>query len=121
MIDRMDRVSEAIKREISIILQEKTSDPRIKGLSITKVKVSRDLRTAKVYYIKFSDEDQIHEIEKVLKKAAKYIRGELARRISMKFTPSLTFREDKEEEAEENIERTFEAVEKENEEGKENE
>jgi ribosome-binding factor A len=113
MIDRMDRVSETIKREVSRILQEKINDPRISGMSITKVDVSRDLRNAKVYFLKFSDEVDIKEIEKVLKRAASFIRGELARRVSMKFTPRLTFREDKAEEAEENIERTFDIVEEE--------
>ncbi|MGB3082360.1 MAG: 30S ribosome-binding factor RbfA, partial [Candidatus Omnitrophota bacterium] len=107
MIDRMDRVSEAIKREISLILQEKIKDPRISGLSITKVEVSRDLRTAKAYFLKFSDEHEIQVIEKILKRAASFIRSELAGRAKMKFTPKLTFLEDKEEEAEENIERTF--------------
>ncbi|MGB2599446.1 MAG: 30S ribosome-binding factor RbfA [Candidatus Omnitrophota bacterium] len=115
MIDRMDRVSEAIKREISLILQEKIKDPRISGLSITKVEVSRDLRTAKAYFLKFSDEHEIQVIEKILKRAASFIRSELAGRAKMKFTPKLTFLEDKEEEAEENIERTFDVIEKEHE------
>ena len=113
MIDRMDRVSEAIKRELSLILQERISDPRISGLSITKVEVSRDLRNAKVYYLKFLDEAERQEVQKALKKAGSFLRNELARRISMKFTPRLSFLEDKAEEAEENIERTFEAIEEE--------
>ncbi len=127
MIDRMDRVSEAMKRELSLILQERISDPRINGLSITKVEVSRDLRNAKVYYLKFSDEAQRREVEKALKKAGSFLRNELARRISMKFTPRLSFLEDKAGEAEENIERTFDAIEEEHketdlhEEGTENE
>jgi ribosome-binding factor A len=127
MIDRMDRVSEAIKRELSLILQEKISDPRISGLSITKVEVSRDLGNAKVYYLKFSDEAERQEVKKALKKAGSFLRNELARRSSMKFTPRLSFLEDKAEEAEENIERTFEAIEEEHketdlhEEGTENE
>ena len=127
MIDRMDRVSEAMKRELSLILQERISDPRISGLSITKVEVSRDLRNAKVYYLKFSDEAERQEVEKALKKAGSFLRNELARRISMKFTPRLSFLEDKDEEEKENIERTFEVIEEEHketdlhEEGTENE
>ena len=91
------------------------------------MEVSRDLRNAKVYYLKFSDEAQRREVEKALKKAGSFLRNELARRISMKFTPRLSFLEDKAGEAEENIERTFDAIEEEHketdlhEEGTENE
>ena len=118
MIDRMDKVSEAIKREISLILQEKVNDPRLGNISITRVDVSRDLRHAKVYFLGLSDEED-RETEKALKKAAKFIRGELSRRVTIKFTPELVFAADKTEEMEENIERTFEKIEKELEEHKE--
>jgi ribosome-binding factor A len=114
----MDKVSEAIKREISLILQEKVNDPRLNNLSITRAEVSRDLRHAKIYFLGLSDEED-KEIEKTLKKAAKFIRSELARRVSIKFTPQLVFAADKAEEMEENIERTFEEIEKELEEHKE--
>jgi ribosome-binding factor A len=122
MLDRMDRVCEAMKREVSLILQEEINDPRINGLSITKVEVSRDLRNAKVYYLGLSEEALAQETEKALKRASSFIRGELAKRITMKFTPRLIFIEDKDEAAKESIEKTFEKIEKEyEEEGKQKE
>ncbi|MFQ5953362.1 MAG: 30S ribosome-binding factor RbfA [Candidatus Omnitrophota bacterium] len=121
MLDRMDRVSEAIKREISLILQEKVNDPRLSSVSITRVEVSRDLKNAKVYYLGLPDEAEQREIEKALNKAAKFIRSELAGRVTIKFTPRLIFTKDKAEEMEESIEKTFDIIEKELEEKSEHE
>jgi ribosome-binding factor A len=112
-MDRMDRVCEGIKRELSLILQEKIDDPRLKDVSITRVDVSRDLRTAKVYYIGLEDEDEKNYIGKAFKRAGSFMRAELAKRVNMKFTPRLNFFEDKEEELEERIEKTFNRIEEE--------
>ena len=117
MLDRMDKVTESIKREISLILQEKVNDPRLNNVAVTRAEVSRDVRYAKIYYLGYSDDEKDKlDIEKALKKAGRFIRSELARRASMKFTPELTFVEDKEEERGEKLERTFEIIEKEQEE-----
>ena len=112
-MDRMDRVCEAIKRELSLILQEEIDDPRLRDVSITRVDVSRDLRNAKVYYIGLEDEDEKNYIGKAFKRAGSFMRSELAKRIYMKFTPRLTFLEDKEEEMEERMEKTFDRIEEE--------
>ena len=46
---RAERVAELIKREISVILLYRVGDPRLKRFTITQVKVSPDLRQAKVF------------------------------------------------------------------------
>ncbi|MGB2878634.1 MAG: 30S ribosome-binding factor RbfA [Candidatus Omnitrophota bacterium] len=128
MLDRMDKITEGIKREISMILQEKVNDPRLDGIAVTRAKVSRDLKYAKIYYLGYSDDERVKsDAEKALKKARRFIRSELAGRVSIKFIPELVFVEDKEEEMEEHMDRTFEVIEKEleehgeTEEGKEDE
>ncbi|MGB2629790.1 MAG: 30S ribosome-binding factor RbfA [Candidatus Omnitrophota bacterium] len=124
----MDKITEGIKREISMILQEKVNDPRLDGIAVTRAKVSRDLKYAKIYYLGYSDDERVKsDAEKALKKARRFIRSELAGRVSIKFIPELVFVEDKEEEMEEHMDRTFEVIEKEleehgeTEEGKEDE
>lgn len=113
MTDRIDRVAEAIKREISVILQKDTNDPRIRQVTITRVEVTRDLRLARVFYVTSVDDGRKKDVVKGLKRAGSFIRGELAGRISMKFTPQVSFREDCEHEKKEVMDDTFERIRKE--------
>ncbi len=47
---RIDRISEQVRREVDLIIREQLSDPRIKGtFSVTHADVTRDLRYAKIY------------------------------------------------------------------------
>ncbi|MDP8299866.1 MAG: 30S ribosome-binding factor RbfA [Candidatus Tantalella remota] len=112
-IDRMDRISELIKREISVILQTELNDPRTDGVTITKVEVSRDLRNAKVFYVPSGVDGNADSIARGLKSCSSFVRGELSRRIAMKFTPYLTFFEDSKAEKEGSIDKIFDVVEKE--------
>ena len=101
MLDRMDRVAKTIKREISVILQESVSNPRVRHVTITKVEVSRDLRSAKVFCTLPEGEDERKSILKGLSSASGFIRSELAHRLAIKFTPKLSFLEDSQEEKKE--------------------
>jgi len=48
--NRIRRIGELIQREIALLLQRDIKDPRVKKISISAVKVNRDLSVAKVYY-----------------------------------------------------------------------
>ena len=115
MIDRMDRVQEMLRREISTILQNDIDDPRIEHVTITELEVSRDLRNAKVLFTLPPDMglNVKNNAAKGLKAAAKFIRKELAERITIKYIPRLVFVEDKKSEREESIDRIFERIEEE--------
>lgn len=113
MIDRINRVAEMIKREISVILQDEINDPRVRHVTITRVEVTRDLRLAKVFCLVSADENEKKDIMKGLKSAGSFIRSELAGRISMKFTPRISFREDVIKKKEESVENIFEKIKKE--------
>jgi len=113
MTDRMDRVVRMMKREISVILLEEINDPRIQHVTITRIEVTRDLRLAKVFCTISTDEKGKRDVMKGLNSASSFVRGELAKRMSMKFTPSISFWEDREPEREEAIDSIFEQIEKE--------
>ncbi len=113
MVDRMDRVAETIKREVSSILQEDVNDPRVRQVTVTRVEVTRDLRQARVFYVTFVDESVKNDVKEGLKRAGSFVRGELARRISMKFIPRISFREDREHQRNETMSDVFKRVEKE--------
>jgi ribosome-binding factor A len=91
---RIDKVEHLIKEEISLIflykLQDKHQFSSLGFITITSVKVSPDLKIAKVYLSVFEKEKREEVLEKV-KAASGYIRSELASRIRIKFVPELKF------------------------------
>jgi len=91
---RIEKVNEQIKRDISFIIQDTMSDPRLTFVSITHVDVSKDLRSAKVYFSVLGSEAQVKSAQTGLDKAKSFIRRELGHRVKMRFTPELTFKFD---------------------------
>ncbi len=93
---RKDRVAEEIKRELSEIIREDMKDPRVKNglVSVTHVEVSRDISTATIYLSCLGNTEEQASIVKAFKQAGGFIRGELANRLNLRFTPELTFRSD---------------------------
>lgn len=90
MSRRTDRVEHLIKEEISLIFLHKIQDSEIGFVTITNVKMSPDLKIAKIYISVFEKEKREKVLEKIKNKAG-FIRSELAHRISLKFTPELKF------------------------------
>ncbi len=91
---RPERLAEAIKKEISDLLRDELKDPRIGFVSITSVEVSKDLRYAAVYASVFGEPEQQKASIEALQKAHGFIRGELGRRIRLRYTPEITFKLD---------------------------
>ena len=88
---RLDRINDAIMREISVLIQQQVSDPRIGMVSVTEVSVSRDLSHAKVFVSVMQPDEKIPEAIKALNHAAGFLRHELAQRIDLRFMPKLRF------------------------------
>ena len=89
--NRMDRVNEELKREISIVIDETLKNPNITGIiSVTKVKTSPDLKSARVYISLLNSKSKKNTLLG-LKNASGYIRTELAKRVNLRYTPELTF------------------------------
>lgn len=88
---RIDRISEQVRREVDRIIREDVSDPRVRGtFSITRADVTRDLRFAKIY-ISVLEEDNREPMLAALRKAAGFIRRELGHNLSLRYTPELQF------------------------------
>jgi ribosome-binding factor A len=87
---RTDRVAEQIKKEASDVILNHIKDPRIYGfITVTKVKVSKDLRYARVYVSIYSNDKEKNEIFEGLKNAEGYLRREIGQRVRLKFTPEI--------------------------------
>lgn len=91
---RTDRVGETIKKEISNLLQREIKDPRIGFVSLTRVKVSKDLRYATVHVSIMGDEEAKRVSMEGLTSATGFIRRELWKRLRMRRVPELDFKMD---------------------------
>ena len=92
--DRIDRISEEIRRNVDKIIREDVRDPRVTGTwSITRADVTRDLRYAKIR-VSVLEEEQRKPLLKALKNAAGFIRRELGKNLRLRYTPELLFEED---------------------------
>lgn len=88
---RAERVKHLIQQEISQILQLDIKDPRVKLVTVTDVKLTPDLREAKVMFSSLSETAEQDALLTGLKRASGYIRGELGRRLKLKHIPQLEF------------------------------
>lgn len=89
---RTDRVAELIQRKLAEIIQLEVKDPRLpRFLTVSGVKVSRDMAYAKVYITVLGDNSLGQESAEVLNNAASYLRTVLARSIKLRIIPKLIF------------------------------
>jgi ribosome-binding factor A len=88
---RVLRAGEAIKRELGFILDRKLADPRIGMVTVTRVDLSEDLRYAKVFVSFLVDKEERELSLRYLRKARRFVRGELARSLRLRVAPELTF------------------------------
>ena len=91
---RIDRISEEVRREVDRIIREELNDPRVSGtFSITRAEVTRDLRYAKIFVSVLEDEKR-EDLLHALKSAAGYIRRALGKSLLIRYSPELSFVKD---------------------------
>lgn len=89
--NRLERINEELKKEISHIISYELKNPNVTGLiSVTKAKITPDLKYAKVY-VSILNAKNTKETLANLKKSAGFIRSEIAKRINLRITPELVF------------------------------
>ncbi len=88
---RADRVSGLIQEELSRILLREVKDPRLHAVVITAVTMSTDLRHARVFFTAPAGQDGIEAVFTGLRSAAGFFRGQLGRRLRLRYAPELTF------------------------------
>lgn len=92
--NRLNRINEELRKEISHIISFELKNPDATGLiSVTKVKVTPDLKYAKVYVSILDSKSEIKTIE-ALKKSAGFIRSMIAKSVNLRVTPELVFEKD---------------------------
>jgi ribosome-binding factor A len=88
---RADRVGRLIQQLLSELLRRDISDPRLQAATITDVKVTRDLRTARVYFAATGGAAAAAEMKKGFERASGFIKRSLGPRLGLRYMPELEF------------------------------
>lgn len=102
---RPDRVGEEIRQELSQLLAREVHDPGIGFVTLTRVKVSADLQSARVFYTVIGDDSARRETAKALDRATPFLRRHIGARIRLRRVPELHFQFDESIANQERIER----------------
>ena len=88
---RMKRINDRIKEILSMVLLAKVDDPRLSGVTVTDVKVDRELDFANIYVSALEGQERADEILDALKKARGFLRYEISQEIDLRVAPKLRF------------------------------
>ncbi len=89
---RSIRIADRIKKELSLLFLHEIEDPRLEGVTVTHVKVDRELAFADIYVSAFEGKERVEEIMAGLEHAKGYLRSALAHHIShLRTFPHLRF------------------------------
>lgn len=89
--NRLGRIDEELKKEISNIISYDLKNPNITGLiSVTKAKITPDLKYAQIY-VSILNSKNTKETLAALKKSSGFVRTEVAKRINLRITPEIIF------------------------------
>jgi ribosome-binding factor A len=91
---RPERVQEALRQEISRIVQTEIKDPRMGFITITKVDLTRDLRYARVFFSVLGKDSDKNLTLRALNSAKGYIKGLISDRIKLRYMPEISFKID---------------------------
>lgn len=88
---RADRVADLIRIEVSDIILKQIKDPRIGMLTITGVKVTDDLRLARIFFVEMGKDTCTPETKIALEQARRFMRRELGKRLRLRYVPEIIF------------------------------
>ena len=89
---RLNRISEEIRKELSLIIMNDIKDPRVSAMcSITTVKVTPDLKFAKAFVSVFGNEKEKESSLEGLKNASGFIRKKIGERLKLRNLPEIHF------------------------------
>ncbi len=107
---RLRRINERLKEELALLLLYEVADPRVRGASVTDVRVDRELAYADVFVSAVEGSERREEILEGLEHARGFLSRELARRVELRQFPRLRFHWDPTPERAERIEALLEQI-----------
>ena len=110
---RPQRVADILREEISQIVGYELEDPRLTSVTVTDVRLSGNLRDARVYVTVAGDEAEHREALAALKHAAPYVRKQVGLSLNLPRIPEIHFVRDRVEEKGERVDQLLQEIEKE--------
>ena len=91
---RRARVEHLLRAELASLLQTQAKDPRLASVSISDVRLTGDLRQARVFFRLLDDTADRKAIARALERATPFLRTAAGRALGLRVTPALTFEYD---------------------------
>ena len=88
---RSDRIADLLVELISELLSREIRDPRVRGVTITGAKLTKDLKLARVYFNLLGGGEERDNVLAGLRSAAGFIRSRVAKELKLRFVPSIEF------------------------------
>lgn len=102
---RLQRIADRIRQELSEMVVRELADPRLSGISITDVKVDRELAFADIYVSAVEGHERAKEVLAGLEHASGFLRRALAERVDLRVFPRLRYHWDPTPERADHIEK----------------
>ncbi|HVF50469.1 MAG TPA: 30S ribosome-binding factor RbfA [Pyrinomonadaceae bacterium] len=96
---RPEKLAELVREEIMQIVGFELDDPRVASVTVTEVRMTENLRDARVFVTVLGTEEEKKAALVALKKAAPYVRRQLGSVLNMRYTPEIHFMRDTIEES----------------------
>jgi ribosome-binding factor A len=106
---RADRVGDLLLELVSELLRKDIRDPRVSAVTLTAVKVSKDLRHARIYFNLLGGQNR-KEVLAGLKSASGFIRSRVAKQLKLRFVPTIEFSYDDSQDEAQRIEELLKQV-----------
>jgi ribosome-binding factor A len=107
--NRASRLADRIYRRVCEVCYTELSDPRLEGVQLTVVRLTKDLRKARIYFhIMDSSEDKINRVKHALNSASGFFKRAINEEVKLKFVPELEFFYDETEDIREHMDSIFE-------------
>jgi len=91
---RRERVAHQIQAELARLILREARDPLLQSVTLTGVRVTADLRLARVYFRTLTPDAAPREGAEALRRATPFLRRQLGRALGMRVTPELRFEYD---------------------------
>ena len=88
---RSERVAQNMQKALMDILKRNIKDPRLEMVTITKIKLTNDLKIARIYFAAAGSQKSIQDAEKGFKSAHGYLKRTLGRELELRYMPKLEF------------------------------
>ena len=108
---RPEKVAELVREEIAEIVEYELEDPRLDVVTVTDVRMSENMREARVFVMLGGTEAEAATALRALEHAAPYVRRQLSILLNLKYTPELHFVRDTVEESAARVEELLSGLE----------